>query len=277
MTDQAEESQAKQETQVAQEQSDVVASVAESSDRDRDLSQEIDPQYIRVVEAILFAAIEPLDQGTLGDRLPEGVEIEPILMAIMAKYETGGFHLVKVGNKYAFRTAGDLASALQKDVTQQRRLSRAALETLAIIAYHQPVTRAEIEDIRGVAVSKGTVDVLLESEWVKIRGRRKVPGRPVTYGTTDHFLDYFGLEAIRDLPGLDELRSAGLLDGRLPPGFSVPEPDPDNDPNEDPLAEDDDGLEPLEMDLEEAELPFEQDAAADEDASAEEGAPVASS
>lgn len=230
------------------------------SDPAVELAQDIDPKYIRIVEAILFAAAEPLDKGTLIDRLPDDVPLEPILDAIISKYETGGFHLVKIGNKYAFRTAADLASALQKDVTQQRRLSRAALETLAIIAYHQPVTRAEIEDIRGVAVSKGTVDVLLESEWVKIRGRRKVPGRPVTYGTTDHFLDYFGLEAIRDLPGLDELRSAGLLDGRLPPGFSVPEPDPDNDPNEEPLDADDDGLEPLEMDLEETQLPLEEGA-----------------
>ncbi|MGB1464518.1 MAG: SMC-Scp complex subunit ScpB, partial [Parvibaculales bacterium] len=133
----------------------------------------------------------------------------------------------------------------------QRRLSRAALETLAIIAYHQPVTRAEIEDIRGVSISKGTLDVLLESEWVKIRGRRRVPGRPVTYGTSDHFLLHFGLESLTDLPGLEELKAAGLLDDRLPPGFEVPAPDPDSDPDEDPLAEGDDGseLEPLEMDL----------------------------
>jgi segregation and condensation protein B len=134
-------------------------------------------------------------------------------------------------------------------VVQQRRLSRAALETMAIIAYHQPVTRAEIEDIRGVSVSKGTLDVLLESQWVKIRGRRKVPGRPVTYGTTDGFLSHFGLERLQDLPGLGELKAAGLLDGRLPPGFNVPEPDPDNDPEEEALAEGDDGLEPLEMEL----------------------------
>jgi segregation and condensation protein B len=144
-----------------------------------------------------------------------------------------------------------LAHALQKHVVQQRRLSRAALETLAIIAYHQPVTRAEIEDIRGVSISKGTLDVLLESEWVKIRGRRRVPGRPVTYGTSDNFLLHFGLESLKDLPGLEELKAAGLLDDRLPPGFEVPAPDPDNDPEEDALEAGDDGsdLEPLEMDL----------------------------
>lgn len=214
---------------------------------------EIDPRHLRMAEAILFAASEPLDLGSVRDRLPDGAPIEALLAAITEKYADGGFHLVELAGKYAFRTAPDLSSALQKEVSQQRRLSRAALETLAIIAYHQPVTRAEIEDIRGVAVSKGTIDVLLESEWVKIRGRRRVPGRPVTYGTTDYFLTYFDLASVKDLPGLEELRSAGLLDGRLPPGFSIPEPDPDNDPEEDPLDLDDDGLEPLEMDLEETE------------------------
>ena len=207
-------------------------------------------EHIRMAEAILFAASEPLDHASIKDRLPADANLEITLTCITEKYDGGGFHLVNVGGKFAFRTAPDLSHALQKDVTQQRRLSRAALETLAIIAYHQPVTRAEIEDIRGVAVSKGTVDVLLESDWVKIRGRRRVPGRPVTYGTTDHFLSYFDLESVKDLPGLEELRGAGLLEGRLPPGFSIPEPDPDNDSEEDALEEGDDGLAPLEMDIE---------------------------
>jgi len=210
---------------------------------------EIDAEHVRIVEAVLFAAEEPLDLANIADKLPADVDTTAIVEAVRIKYEGAGFNLQRIGNKFAFRSAADLAHVLQKHVVQQRRLSRAALETMAIIAYHQPVTRAEIEDIRGVSVSKGTLDVLLESEWVKIRGRRKVPGRPVTYGTSDTFLSYFGLERLQDLPGLDELKAAGLLDGRLPPGFAVPEPDPDNDPNEDPLADGDDGLEPLEMDL----------------------------
>jgi segregation and condensation protein B len=211
----------------------------------------VDADDIRAVEAILFAAEEPLDAPNIADKLAANADVPAIMEAIAAKYETAGFNLQKTGNKWVFRTAPDLAHALQKHVVQQRRLSRAALETLAIIAYHQPVTRAEIEDIRGVSISKGTLDVLLESEWVKIRGRRRVPGRPVTYGTSDQFLLHFGLEGLTDLPGLEELKAAGLLDDRLPPGFEVPAPDPDNDPDEDPLAAGDDGneLEPLEMDL----------------------------
>ena len=212
----------------------------------------IEAEHIRVAEAVLFAAEEPLDRANIADKLPEGADIEGILAAIGEKYQTAGFTLQQIGKKWTFRTVPDLAHALQKHVVQQRRLSRAALETLAIVAYHQPVTRAEIEDIRGVSVSKGTLDVLLESEWVKIRGRRRVPGRPVTYGTSDAFLLHFGLESLKDLPGLEELKAAGLLDDRLPPGFAVPAPDPDNDPDEDPLAAGDDGSEelaPLEMDL----------------------------
>ena len=211
----------------------------------------VEAEDMRTVEAILFAAEEPLDAPNIADKLAANADVPAIMEAIAAKYETAGFNLQKTGNKWVFRTAPDLAHALQKHVVQQRRLSRAALETLAIIAYHQPVTRAEIEDIRGVSISKGTLDVLLESEWVKIRGRRRVPGRPVTYGTSDQFLLHFGLEGLTDLPGLEELKAAGLLDDRLPPGFEVPAPDPDSDPDEDPLAEGDDGgeLEPLEMDL----------------------------
>ena len=209
----------------------------------------IDGEHVRMIEAVLFAAEEPLDLANIADKLPEDADVTALLQAVQEKYAKSGFNLQKIGNKWAFRSAADLAHVLQKHVVQQRRLSRAALETMAIIAYHQPVTRAEIEDIRGVSVSKGTLDVLLESQWVKIRGRRKVPGRPVTYGTTDGFLSHFGLERLQDLPGLSELKAAGLLDGRLPPGFNVPEPDPDNDPEEEALADGDDGLEPLEMEL----------------------------
>jgi segregation and condensation protein B len=214
-----------------------------------DDTSQVDGGHLRMVEAVLFAAEEPLDVANIADKLPSEADIAGLLQAVQEKYASAGFTLQKLGNKWAFRSATDLAHVLQKHVVQQRRLSRAALETMAIIAYHQPTTRAEIEDIRGVSVSKGTLDVLLESEWVKIRGRRKVPGRPVTYGTTDTFLSYFGLERLQDLPGLDELKAAGLLDGRLPPGFGVPEPDPDNDPTEDLLEDGDDGLEPLEMDV----------------------------
>jgi segregation and condensation protein B len=211
----------------------------------------VEAEDIRIVEAVLFAAEEPLDAPNIADKLAANADVPAIMQAIGEKYAEAGFNLQKTGNKWVFRSAPDLAHALQKHVVQQRRLSRAALETLAIIAYHQPVTRAEIEDIRGVSISKGTLDVLLESEWVKIRGRRRVPGRPVTYGTSDNFLLHFGLEGLSDLPGLEELKAAGLLDDRLPPGFEVPAPDPDNDPEEDPLEAGDDGdeLTPLEMDL----------------------------
>jgi segregation and condensation protein B len=143
-----------------------------------------------------------------------------------------------------FRTAGDLSWLLSRETVEPKKLSRAAMETLAIIAYHQPVTRAEIEDIRGVSTSKGTLDVLLETGWVRLRGRRKAPGRPVTYGTTPAFLLHFGLEALGDLPGLEELKGSGLLDGRLPPGFTVPAPT--DDPT---LREDEDPLEPGDLDL----------------------------
>lgn len=219
----------------------------------------VEAEDIRIAEAVLFAAEEPLDMPNIADKLAANADVPAILAAIAEKYQGAGFNLQKIGKKWTFKTAPDLAHALQKHVVQQRRLSRAALETLAIIAYHQPVTRAEIEDIRGVSTSKGTLDVLLESEWVKIRGRRRVPGRPVTYGTSDQFLLHFGLEDLKDLPGLEELKAAGLLDDRLPPGFEVPAPNPDEDPDEDPLADGDDGseLEPLEMHLPEGVEPSE--------------------
>ena len=218
----------------------------------------IDETLVRIVEAVLFAAEEPLDLPNIADKLPDGAKPELVLDAVQQKYAQAGFNLVKIGHKWAFRSAPDLAHALQKHVTQQRRLSRAALETLAIIAYHQPVTRAEIEDIRGVSLSKGTLDVLLDSAWVKMRGRKRAPGRPITYGTSDQFLLHFGLENLTDLPGMEELKAAGLLDDRLPPDFNMPQPGAGINPDgvmedEDPLAADDDGsderLEPLEMDL----------------------------
>ena len=203
-----------------------------------------DAQALRILEAVLFAAVEPLDEETLAARLPRGADLPRLLAVLRDHYAGRGVNLVRIAGKWALRTAPDLAYALRTETVEPRRLSRAALETLAIVAYHQPVTRAEIEEIRGVAVSKGTLDVLLETGWVRMRGRRRVPGRPMTYGTTGGFLDHFGLESIGDLPGLDELRGAGLLEGRLPAGLSVPVPDDgpalreDEDPLEEPFAQD---------------------------------------
>lgn len=181
-------------------------------------------ELIRMAEALLFAAAEPLDIDTLTARLPTGADVGAVIEDLQALYEKRGVNLVRVANKWMFRTATDLSFMMERSAIEQRKLSRAAMETLAIIAYHQPVTRAEIEEIRGVSVSKGTIDVLMETSWVRLRGRKRTPGRPVTYGTTEAFLVHFGLEAVGDLPGLDDLKSAGLLDGRLPPGFEVPIP-----------------------------------------------------
>jgi segregation and condensation protein B len=202
------------------------------------------PEEVRLLEALLFASREPLDEKTLGARLPAGADLKSSLQVLQHEYASRGVNLVKVGGKWAFRTASDLAWLLTREAVQPRKLSRAAIETLAIIAYHQPVTRAEIEDVRGVTISKGTIDVLLETGWIRPRGRRKVPGRPITYGTSDAFISHFGLEQLSDLPGLDELKGSGLLDGRLPPGFSVPLP------SDDPaLRDDEDPLEPGDLDF----------------------------
>lgn len=202
------------------------------------------PEELRLLEAMLFASKEPLDEKTLASRMPEGVNLRDTLDKLRAEYLPRGVNLVKINGKWTFRTATDLAWLLTKEAVQPRKLSRAAIETLAIIAYHQPVTRAEIEEIRGVVISKGTVDVLLETGWIRPRGRRKVPGRPITYGTTEEFISHFGLEQLGDLPGLDELKGSGMLDGRLPPNFSVPAP------SDDPaLREDEDPLEPGDLDL----------------------------
>ncbi len=169
---------------------------------------------LRMVEAMLFASAEPVSETQLAARLPEGADVGALLAELRQLYEGRGVQLVRVGKSWAFRTAPDLAEALRLETESTRRLSRAAIETLSIIAYHQPVTRAEIEEIRGVSHSKGTLDVLLEAGWIKPGRRRMSPGRPVTWMTTPEFLDHFGLENIKDLPGIDELKSAGLLDTR---------------------------------------------------------------
>jgi segregation and condensation protein B len=202
------------------------------------------PEALRFIEALLFAAAEPLDEEMLAARLPEGVDVATVMRSLQAEYAVRGVNLVRVAGKWSFRTAKDLAWLMARDAVEQKRLSRAATETLAIIAYHQPVTRAEIEDIRGVSASKGTLDVLLETGWIRPRGRRKTPGRPITFGTSEAFLSHFGLESIGDLPGLEELRSTGLVDGQLPPGFDVPVPS-----DEPALREDEDPLEPGDLDL----------------------------
>lgn len=175
-----------------------------------------DPEFhmrnLRMLEAILFASAEPMTERMLANRLPDGAEIKPLLKELQSKYDGGGVTLSHSGSSWAFRTAPDLSDFLNKEVEVARKLSRAAIETLAIVAYHQPVTRGEIEEIRGVSISKGTMDVLLEAEWIKPKGRRQTPGRPLQWGTTDEFLDHFGLEKLRDLPGTEELKAAGLLD-----------------------------------------------------------------
>ncbi len=168
----------------------------------------------RLLEAILFASAEPLAQKTLISRMPDDADVPALLETLKQDYAGRGIHLLRTGSSWAFRTADDLRPVLEREIEIARKLGRATVETLAIIAYHQPVTRAEVEEIRGVGLSKGTLDTLFERGWVHPRGRRKTPGRPVTWGTTDAFLDHFGLESIKDLPGMDELKAAGLLDSR---------------------------------------------------------------
>lgn len=194
---------------------------------------------LRILEALLFASAVPLDERALASRLPRGLDVRALLGELQTVYALRGVNLVRVGEGWAFRTAADLAWLMAREAIEPRRLSRAAQETLAIIAYHQPVTRAEIEEIRGVAVARGTLDVLLETGWVRMRGRRRSPGRPVTYGTTPAFLDAFGLAALSDLPGLDDMKAAGLFAGTPPGGFSVPNPSDAPDPDEEPLGDGD--------------------------------------
>ena len=203
---------------------------AEAAEPAVEWSDEDLAEHVRMVEALLFAAAEPLDEKSIADRLPAGAAVTDLIARVAADYESRGVNLVKVENKWRFVTAADVAHILQKEKTTQRKLSRAALETLAIIAYHQPCTRADIEDVRGVQVAKGSLDQLLEIGWVKMRGKRRdAPGRPTLYGTTEAFLEHFGLEGVQDLPGLADLKAAGLLDARLPPGFSVPSPSDGDD------------------------------------------------
>jgi segregation and condensation protein B len=217
---------------------------ARSEEKSEMSEQQARPEHLRLLEALLFAAAAPLDEKTLAARLPEDVDLKASLRALQVEYAPRGVNLVHIGHKWTFRTAADLSWLLTKEAVVPKKLSRAAMETLAVVAYHQPVTRAEVEEIRGVVMSKGTFDVLMETGWVRPRGRRKAPGRPITYGTSEDFLSHFGLEALGDLPGLEELKGSGLLDSRLPPGFSVPMP------SDDPaLRDDEDPLEPGDLDL----------------------------
>lgn len=203
----------------------------------------VDPQHVRQAEALLFAAVEPLDVATLKARLPDGTDVSAVVTALTEAYADRGVNLVVTDGRYSFATAPDLSFILEEHREVPRKLSRAAVETLAIIAYHQPVTRAEIEEIRGVVISKGTLDVLLEAGWVRMRGRRRTPGRPVTYGTTDEFLLHFGLASLQDLPGVEELKAAGLLEataraenlfglapGEAPPGTEEDALEDENEP-----------------------------------------------
>ena len=201
---------------------------------------------LRILEALLFAAEAPLDEKILASRLPAGIDAHALLQQLQREYAPRGVNLVRIGGKWTLRTATDLAWLLTHESVVTRKLSRAAIETLAIVAYHQPVTRAEVEEIRGVSTSKGTLDVLLETGWIRLRGRRKAPGRPVTYGTSEAFLSHFGLDALTDLPGLDELKGAGLVDATMPAEFAVPvsSDDPALRDDEEPL-----GPKPEDVDL----------------------------
>ena len=207
----------------------------EGEDASRNLQAKIEAE--RIAEALVFASAQPVSEGFITERLPKGFNAREIMLRLKDHYAPRGVNLVQVDDAWAFRTAADLSFFIRRDENEVRKLSRAALEVLAIIAYHQPVTRAEIEDIRGVSTNKGTLDVLLEAGWVKFRGRRRTPGRPVTFGTTRDFLDHFGLEDIRDLPGLEELKATGMLSGRIPPNLSVPMPR-----DEEALAADEDPI-----------------------------------
>jgi segregation and condensation protein B len=210
----------------------IVSEAADGPDHD---------EAMRIAEALLFASAQPLSADELRGRLPEGADVQAILQDLSQLYAGRGVNLVRVAGRWAFRTAGDLSFVLARDVVEQKKLSRAAMETLAIVAYHQPVTRAEIEEIRGVATSKGTLDLLLETGWVRLRGRRRAPGRPVTYGTTPAFLEHFGLDAVDDLPGLEELKGSGFIEGQMSVGLLVPVPSDAEAlrEDEDPLDHDD--------------------------------------
>ena len=197
--------------------SEVQASDLQVSDPPDDEAYEpqpFDPEHLRIIEALLFASAAPVREAAIAVHLPGDVDLRAVLNALKAHYAERGVNLVRVGEGWAFRTAPDLSGKLKIEQDVPRKLSRAAVETLAVIAYHQPITRAEIEEVRGVTQSRGTLDVLLEAGWIKPGRRRQTPGRPVTWHTTTEFLDHFGLENLKDLPGIEELKAAGLLDTR---------------------------------------------------------------
>jgi segregation and condensation protein B len=195
-------------------------------------------QHLRLLEALIFAGTQALDEKELAERLPEDADVPRLLADLGDLYASRGVNLVKVAGGYAFRTAPDLSEKLKIERPVTRKLSRASIETLAIIAYHQPVTRTEIEQVRGVGLSKGTLDLLFEQNWIKPMGRRRAPGKPVTWGTTDFFLEHFGLASLDDLPGHEEMKAAGLLDPRSqPPIFRPEEPDLPLEPTEDEADE----------------------------------------
>lgn len=225
-----------------------MAEDVDSEQQETESGTVVDPRRLheaaRIAEALVFASAGPVSTAYIAERLPRGVEVLHVMRELKALYAGRGVNLLQIEDNWAFRTAPDMSFVIRTDETETRKLSRAALEVLSIIAYHQPVTRAEIEDIRGVQTSRGTLDVLMEASWVRFRGRRRSPGRPVTFGTTRDFLDHFGLEELRDLPGLDELKGTGLLSGRIPSNFQVPMP-----LGEDELAEDEDPI--TQLDLEE--------------------------
>lgn len=200
-----------------------------------------DPEELeRRIEALLFAAAAPLSVEEIARRLPEGADVGGAITALIERYRGRGVELECVAGRWRFRTAADLSFLMTEEREEPRRLSRAALETLAIIAYHQPVTRAEIESVRGVSLSKGTLDLLLEMGFVRLKGRRRTPGRPVTYATADRFMEHFGLGSLYDLPGVQEMKAAGLLDLSLPAGFEVPDPSRGADgEDEDPIEDGD--------------------------------------
>jgi segregation and condensation protein B len=229
-------------------------------------SREPDEAALRLAEALVFSSAAPVTARALSQIVPVEVDAQAVIEALRARYAGRGVELVDAGGGVQFRTAPDLGPSLRKVIEVPRRLTRVAMETLAIVAYHQPVTRAEIEEIRGVVTSKGTLDTLLETGWIRLRGRRKAPGRPVTYGTTPRFLEHFGLNAVDDLPGLEELKGAGMLDGRIPPGLSVPVPSDDTTlrADEDPLEDDLFQPLPLEPEAELAEAEPDDEAAGED-------------
>lgn len=196
-------------------------------------------QGVRIAEALLFASAEPLASEDIARMLPQGVEAEAVLAELEALYRNRGVNLQRAAGKWMFRTANDLGYLLRKESSEEKKLGRAAIEVLAIIAYHQPVTRAEIEDLRGVSLNKGTLDALLEAGFIRLRGRRRSPGRPVTFGTTEAFLIAFGLDRISDLPDMAELTGMGLADAALAGlGMPLPTDDPSLRADEDPLEPD---------------------------------------